>query len=248
MKKTEPNWVIYYKDFIKNEIASSGRTGGVVGVSGGIDSAVCLYLTNKAVGKDNTHPVFLPHRKNSEDIKKKAVKIVEKLNLKLKIYDLRKIIENFKNETGCADKMQIGNFAARVRTAFLYQEAARTDSLVINTSNRTESMTGYFTKWGDEGGDVSPLGNLYKKDVYDLATQVGVPEDIIKSPPSAGFYSSQNDEDELGLDYKTLDRVLMKIDGGKEEEIASGLLNKVKKLIDNSAHKRDKPVTAPRIN
>ncbi len=247
MKKTEKKRILYYKNFIKKQIEEADKSGGVVGISGGIDSAVCMYLTCKAVGKQKTHPVYMPHQKNTRKWDNSIAELTTDLGIELKTYNLKNIIEEFKKLIGSRDQMEVGNFSARVRSAFLYQEAVITNSLVINTSNRSEELTGYFTKWGDEAGDISPLGNLYKKDVYSLGKSLGVPEKILKARPSAGFYENQTDETELGISYPVLDKVLIKIDQKREEDVEPELLKKVKFLIEKSEHKRNKPVTALRI-
>ncbi len=234
------------KQFIENQLKAAGKSGVVVGVSGGIDSAVCCLLAVSALGSTRVYPLFMPHRAEHINLKKPIENMCELFSMELIVFELMDIVCKFKEETGCKEDLLLGNFAARIRTAFLYQHAAVTNSLVINTSNRTEAMLGYCTKWGDQVGDISPIGNLYKAEVYDLGRELGVPLEILEAVPSAGFYSGQEDEKELGISYRELDKIISYIDQGREKEIESDRLLKVKELIRVSKHKRCFPIVPER--
>lgn len=236
------NTAALIEKFIQKKIVESGRTGAVIGVSGGIDSAVCLYLASEALGKKNIHPIFMPSG-NDRALSERVENLCGELGVKLKIYNLKDMVNLYRKKTDPATRMQEGNFTARLRTAFLYSEAESTSSLVINTSNLSEALVGYFTKWGDEAGDISPLGGLYKTEVYDLARYLKVPKEIIETAPTAGFFKGQTDEGELGMDYDKLDKILKAIKEGKTDKYAKNDVDKVQALIRNSAHKRgDIPV------
>ncbi len=235
------NRIDYFEKFIKEKVEGAGKSGGIIGTSGGIDSTVCLYLTVRALGHSMTYALFLPYRDEHLEQEKYIRSMCEDLKVKFVIYDLKDIVSKFIKQTGCRDEVLIGNFAARLRTAYLYQYAARTNSLVINTANRTEIMTGYCTKWGDQAGDISPIGNLYKTEVSEIGKILEIPQNILNAVPSAGFYAGQEDEKELGISYEELDKILHLIDSSKEETADPDNLRKVKKLIKYSEHKRHLP-------
>lgn len=224
--------------FIQKKTVDAGKEGAVIGVSGGLDSAVCLYLVSGALGKKNIHPVFMPSG-NDRDLAARVENLCGELGVMLKIYNLKDMVNVYLEKTGPVTKMQEGNFTTRLRTAFLYSEAESTSSLVINTSNLSETLVGYFTKWGDEAGDISPLGGLYKTEVYELARYLKVPREIIDAVPSAGFFKGQTDESELGMNYDKLDKILIAIKEGKTDKYATDNVGKVQALIRNSVHKRE---------
>ncbi|MFH1416385.1 MAG: NAD+ synthase [Elusimicrobiota bacterium] len=228
-------------EFIRAKIESSRKKGFVIGVSGGLDSSVCLYLVHKAVGSGRTHPVFMPHRPAHGELKKTIGAMCTALGLTMVEYDLGRIIAEFVKETNCSNAVLTGNFAARIRMSFLYHHAAANDLLVVGTGNMTEKMTGYTTKWGDQAGDICPIGGLYKSQVYELAEELGIPESVINVVPSAGFYEGQEDEKELGISYAELDAILRAIAAGSEKELDQNKVNRVKELIEASAHKRRFP-------
>lgn len=225
------------KKFIQKKIVEAGRQGAVIGVSGGVDSAVCLYLCADAVGSENIYPLFMPSR-NDPELSERVENLCRGPGVELKIYNLKDMVSAYLEMAGPATKMQEGNFTARLRTAFLYSEAESTGSLVINTSNLSETLVGYFTKWGDEAGDISPLGELYKTEVYELARYLKIPREIIEAEPTAGFFSGQTDEGELGMGYEKLDGILKAIQTGRPSEYKEEDVKKVQALISDSAHKR----------
>ncbi len=230
------------KEFLVHEVEAAGKKGLVVGVSGGVDSAACLYLAAAALGKEKIRAIYMPHKGGF--VNPHVSLMCGNLGVDLKIYDLSRIATIFSDMTGERDPLLKGNFAARLRSAFLYQEAASLDMLVLNTSNRSEIMTGYFTKWGDQAGDISPFGNYYKSEVQEIAILLGVPEEIVAKAPSPDFFEGQRDEEELGISYRDLDRVLAVLDGNCECKIEDKKHSKVKELFERSLHKRNAPLTA----
>ncbi len=246
IKKIEKKHLEHLKSFIRDSLFTASKKGVVLGASGGVDSSVCLCLAREALGKDKCRAFYMPHRGAGEPAR--ALKLLcSRLGIKLGVYDLRGLTGSFSDMTGTRDPILLGNFAARLRSAFLYGEAGAADLLVMNTSNRSERMTGYFTKWGDETGDISPLGAYYKSEVLTLASYLNIPEPIISAAPSADFHPGQKDEEELGISYKQLDRVLDLIDKGRESGADKRILKKVKAMIEKSSHKRNSPLTAERV-
>ncbi len=234
------------KGFIRENVKAAGKKGVVIGVSGGVDSAACLYLAVSALGKENCLAFHMPH--DGRTMNPEVKLITNKLKVSLSTYDISRIISIFSGMTGETDPLMIGNFAARIRSAFLYREAASRNMLVMNTSNRSEIMTGYFTKWGDEAGDISPFGNYYKSEVYEMASSLGVPEKILQKPPSPDFFQGQRDEEELGISYRELDCALACDGKGEEEKADAELLLKVRELKEKSSHKRNSPIRALRFD
>ena len=234
------------KDFINKEIYAAGKAGAVIGVSGGIDSAVCLALCAQVL--DSVTSVFLPHREEHFKIRETVEKMSRSRNADFQMFDLTPSVGQFAALTRCGDPMLLGNFTARLRTAYLYHMAALNNSLVINTGNRTEILTGYCTKWGDQAGDISPLGDMYKTEVRQMAAALGVPSEILNAPPSAGFFAGQTDELELGISYEELDEALMRYDSGIELSTDSENDALVLNLINRSEHKRKFPATPGRAS
>ncbi len=234
----------FLKDFIARELKASKKRGLVIGLSGGVDSAACLYLAVSAIGKDNVRALYMPHKGSL--VNPDVSLICGILGVKLKIYDLTRLTAIFSDLTGERDPVLKGNFAARLRNAFLYQEAASLDMLVLNTSNRSEIMTGYFTKWGDQAGDISPFADYYKSEVLQMASILGVPGEILSKAPSPDFFEGQTDKEELGISYSELDKTLAVMDRGEECKADSRNLLKLKRLIEKSSHKRNSPLMAKR--
>ncbi len=235
----------FLKQFIVRELEGSGKKGLVIGLSGGVDSAASLYLAVSAVGKDNMRALYLPHKGGL--VNPDVSVICGILGVKLKIYDLTRLTSIFSDLTGERDPVLRGNFAARLRSAFLYQEAASLDMLVLNTSNRSEIMTGYFTKWGDQAGDISPFADYYKSEVLQMASIMGVPEKIISKAPSPDFFEGQSDEEELGISYRELDGALDILNKEGENKKSGPSISKVKTLIEKNSHKRNSPIKAKRL-
>lgn len=200
--------------FIKNYFHRSGRQAAVVGVSGGVDSSTVLTLCAKALGPQRVYPVYIPYqpvtaRKTLENVKKvmKLAKIPKK---NLLIEDITDQINVFMKKHSGITKIDLGNKIARERMSLLYYHARRLKGLVVGTSNKSESLLGYFTLHGDGAWDIGPIAHLYKTEVKKLARSLGVPREIIDTPPTAGLWRSQTDEGELGFSYEIADSILKK--------------------------------------
>ena len=238
--------------FLAEKLRKVGAEGYVLGVSGGIDSAVVLRLCARAVGKDKVLALFIPEKDSPKSDLEDAKMLCAKEGVKLRIIDMTDIIEEFKDAVGGkVDRKSLANVKARCRMTVLYHFANAERRLVAGTSNKTEMLIGYFTKFGDGGADLEPIGDLYKTEVRQLAKVMGVPAKIIKKVPTAGLWKGQTDEGEMGISYDRLDAILMGIELGLgEKDIADRADTKVKEvrrisgMIRLSSHKRKPPPAA----
>jgi NAD+ synthase len=238
--------------WIADYIRSAGAEGAVFGVSGGIDSAVVCGLAARGLGRERCLGLALPIGNVEEDLELARV-TAEIFGVRLVVPELGPAfvaVERALTEaSGEIDRdrpadaqrdLAIANLKPRLRMTALYYFATITNSLVVGTGNRAELSVGYFTKWGDGGVDLLPLGNLTKGMVRDLATELGVPGRVMERPPSAGLWEGQTDEAELGLTYEQLDRYLM--DGSSGDAEADGLIRALHLI---SRHKREPLPVAP---
>ncbi len=220
-----------------------------MGVSGGVDSSVVAHLCVRALGRKKTWMFFLPERGVTPPEDKRDVRTISKqLGIQVKTIDIAPLLKPFRGVLR-PHLLALANLKARIRMCILYYHANARRALVVGTGNRSELRMGYFTKYGDGGCDLLPLGALYKTQVRALARYLGVPQSIIEKTPSAGLWPGQTDEAELGLSYEVLDRVLVALDlGFAPAEIARALhvsLAVVRKVIRREAsnqHKLSPPV------
>jgi NAD+ synthase len=224
-------------------VASAGAKGAVLGMSGGIDSSVAAALCKRAF-PETTLGVIMPC--HSMDIDRQHAELVaKKFHIPFKVVILNEAFDTLMKSLpaegyDAATRMLAeNNIKPRLRMITLYYLANRLNYLVIGSSNRSELSVGYFTKHGDGGSDLIPLGNLAKKQVRELAEYLDIPREIIDKPPSAGLWDGQTDEGELGLAYDELDRYLIT---GKAEP---GIKEKIDSKIKQSAHKRCLPPIPP---
>lgn len=239
-------------DFIRDETGKAGVSGIVVGISGGIDSALTATLAVKAMGKDRVLGIHMPESNltpaaDSEDAKTLA----DWLGIEYRTIDISGIISAFMAavpESESADRLTRGNLKARTRMSLLYFHANRLNRMVIGTGNKTEILLGYYTKYGDGGVDLEPIGGLYKTEVWELSRRLGIPEPLITKKPSAGLWAGQTDEAELGISYVKVDEVLRMIEEGVEPEkilnktgISAEQLGSVSRRIERNEHKRKAP-------
>lgn len=230
--------------WLREYAAQAGARGYVVGLSGGIDSACTAALCQQAVG-EHVLGVLLPCYSSPEDAGMARL-VAESLSLKTVTVDLGPAYDALLSElpSGVSD-MARANTKPRLRMTTLYALAQTNNFLVAGTGNRSELAIGYFTKYGDGGVDVEPLGELYKWQVRQLARELGVPQPVIDRPPSAGLWAGQTDEGELGIAYDDLDATLAAIEAGQTQDINPALLDRVLQLTAASAHKRAMPPTCP---
>ncbi|KUO50647.1 MAG: NAD(+) synthetase [Desulfitibacter sp. BRH_c19] len=226
---------LYLVNWLKDKISNAGAKGGVLGISGGIDSAVVAALMKRAY-PDGTLGVIMPCHSNPKDIEYGHL-LTNALDLEFVETDLSPVFDTMlvslmtKNENNIA----IANIKPRLRMTTLYYYASLKNYLVIGTGNRSEILTGYYTKYGDGGVDMEPIGGLYKCQVYQLAKHLNIPEAIIQRAPSAGLWEHQTDEEEMGISYRELDKYLCK------QDTSERVVDIADKLIAKSKHKREMP-------
>lgn len=223
-------------NWIKTQVKEAKAKGVVVGLSGGIDSSVVAALSKKALG-DNVLGLIMPCMSESSD-EEHAFLVASFLKIKTERIILDTVYEKLLDIFPSGNKLAMANLKPRLRMLTLYYFANNLNYLVAGTGNKSEIMVGYFTKYGDGGVDVLPLGKLLKTEVKKLAEELGIPKEIIEKRPSAGLWPEQADEKELGIIYDELDRVILALESGKKEELDSHILAKVESLIKASEHKR----------
>ncbi|MFC1646956.1 NAD+ synthase [Patescibacteria group bacterium] len=238
-------------EFLRNIFGKTGFSKAIVGVSGGVDSAVSTILTIKALGKDTVFPILMPCGLLSTDSTLDGMSFVQGLSVpmsNISRIDIKNSVDALSAQLGEVDNLRRGNLMARARMMVLFDQAKKRQALVVGTENRSEHLLGYFTRFGDEASDVEPIINLYKTQVYELARYLGVSEKILSKAPSAGLWPEQTDEKEFGFTYKDADEIMYLLFDEKksiDEIIASGIdgevVKKVKFRIDSNAFKHNLP-------
>jgi len=238
-------------DFIRAILMAAGRESLVIGLSGGIDSAVAAGLAARALGADKVLGVMMPYATSSAASVDDAVETAAVLGLKTEKIDITPMAETFLANIPTGDLIRRGNVMARCRMIVLYDISARDGSLVLGTGNRTEDLLGYTTMYGDNACALNPLGQLYKTEIRLLARHLGLPDAVLDKAPSADLWEGQADEDELGYTYAEVDRLLVHmIDQGlgpKQMEtlgFGSTLVRKVSDRVKAMAFKRSSPPVA----
>lgn len=196
-------------DFIRDAVETTGCSGVVLGLSGGIDSAVSAGLAARALGAERVHTLLLPYSESSPDSANDAKAVAESFGLTPRTIEITAMVDPyFAAEEPEADRVRRGNLMARVRMAVLFDQAKASGSLVLGTSNKTEILLGYSTIFGDNASSINPLGDLYKCQIVQLAQHLGVPQQVIDKKPSADLWPGQSDEEELGFSYALADEIL----------------------------------------
>ncbi|MGB7537417.1 MAG: NAD+ synthase [Anaerolineales bacterium] len=194
--------------FLLEEITRTGMARGVVGLSGGVDSALACFLAAEALGPANVLAVRMPYKQSSADSLKHAEQVIQATGVKSLTIDITPMVEPLFAQVPSIDARRKGNIMARERMIILFDQSAECNGLVIGTGNKTEIMLGYTTLYGDSACALNPLGDLYKTQVRQLSLAVGVPEAIVAKPPTADLWSGQTDEGELGFTYEDVDKLL----------------------------------------
>ncbi len=231
--------------FIREKVDGSGAAGVVLGLSGGIDSALVMKLCCDALGKHRVEALLLPDSEVPGPDEKDAGEYASSLGVPVRRIAISSQVALVAGATGASDARVVGNIKARVRMILLYAVANMRNLRVAGTGNKSELLTGYFTKYGDGAADFLPIGDLYKTEVRQLASQLKLPSRFLEKSPSAGLWEGQTDEGELGMPYEQLDSILLAMENHmsapevvRRTGIRSDIVDRVFSMVDSSSHKR----------
>jgi NAD+ synthase len=248
--------------FVADVVDDAGADGAVIGLSGGVDSTTVAYLAVDALGADRVHGLVMPSDVSGAANMSDAERVAEELGVDYDVVDIDGIVEAVLSaapDDGLRERAAegtepartaVGNVRVRARAVLNYVVANAENRVVLGTGNRSEAMTGYYTKYGDQAVDCNPIGPFYKQQVRQLATDLGVPDRVVEKPPSAEMWLDQTDEGEMGLDYDTLDAVLaLHVDGPLSaaatvralDGVTAAQVERVDELVAASEHKRHMP-------
>jgi NAD+ synthase len=239
-------------EFIRAQLPQAGFEKVLLGLSGGIDSALVAYLAAEAIGPQNVLAVLMPYRTSSPQSRGDAETVVADLGLPSELVDISGIVDAyFDAARQDAAPLRRGNFMARARMMVLYDHSVTWGGLVVGTGNKTETLIGYSTLWGDSASAFNPIGDLYKSQVRQLSAAVGVPDAILRKAPSADLWPGQTDEDEVGFSYAEVDRILFRLVDRRldiDEVVADGfeaeLVERIDRMVAGSEFKRQVPPIA----
>jgi NAD+ synthase len=238
--------------FIRDETAKAGLKRAVVGVSGGVDSALAVALASEALGPEKVLGLFTPYRHSSEESRRHALQLAKLFGFRLDEVPITKQIDAYFADNGgdVAGRIRVGNKMARERKSIEY-DRSWPDGIVIGTSNKTELLLGYGTQFGDMAAGINPIGDLYKTQIREVAIYVGVPPEIVRKPPTAELWEGQTDEDELGFTYAEADLILYHMVDRRlspreliENGFDASLVNKIREMVRRSHYKRVMPLIA----
>ncbi|MFX1250195.1 MAG: NAD+ synthase [Promethearchaeota archaeon] len=240
------------EQFLKTRLEEARLNGYVIGLSGGVDSATSATILVRAIGADMVKGLFLPTTTTPEKDLGDIEELCKKLQIVLRQIDVQPLLDKFSKQIALGINSRTpewSNLKARFRQAIWYFFANQANYLVCGNGNKSELMIGYYTKFGDAAADVLPLGDIYKTHVMELAKYLEVPEAIINKPPSAGLWKDQIDEEEIGMTYELLDKILFLLEQFRKPQEISEILGipvervyNIENLISKSEHKRRGPI------
>jgi NAD+ synthase len=247
--KLAPHTEATLHQFLRSHLQEAGASGLLVGLSGGIDSALCARLARDAVGPERTQALLLPDSMTPPELRAETAEYARQLGISVRTFDISGPEAGFRALfPDVNDRVSWGNVKARIRMTVDYLWAREHQLLVVGTGNKSELLMGYFTKWGDGGADLLPIGDLYKTQVRALAAQLELPAAIQERAPSAGLWEGQTDEEELGLPYSQLDQILFGLEQLRTpKEIAKTMgiplekVQAVESTVEKTRHKRRLP-------
>jgi len=251
LKVNEPLLTEWLIAFLRDEITRRrGFKSAVVGVSGGVDSALVAFLLARALGPENVYGIRMPYRTSSQDSLDHANLVQQATGINLQTIEITGAADGYLNLCPDADGRRRGNVMARIRMTVLFDQSQKMGTIPVGTGNKTERLFGYYTWHADDSPPINPLGDLYKTQVWDLATYLGVPEVIVSKPASADLIVGQTDESDFGISYPKADRILFYLLRGFTETrllemgFPASEVTLVKRRLDTTHWKRHLPTTA----
>ncbi|MBI5503523.1 MAG: NAD+ synthase [Deltaproteobacteria bacterium] len=237
--------------FVAREVGKVGLSRVVLGLSGGVDSAVSAAIAARALGGANVLGVLMPYKSSSPESEEDARAVAEALQIETLLVDISAQVDTYFDRFPDASRLRRGNKMARERMTVLYDQSAARSALVIGTSNKTELLLGYGTLYGDMASALNPIGDLYKTQVWGLARHLGLPSSVIEKAPTADLWAGQTDENELGFSYHEVDRLLywMIDERCAQDELEAmgfeaGFIERIARMVRSSQFKRRLPVIA----
>ena len=235
--------------FLKTEITRTGYSRAVIGLSGGIDSALSCFLAAEALGPQNVLAVRMPYKSSSRDSLEDAQRVIDATGVQSMTVEITEMVDPLIAKFPDMDNMRKGNIMARTRMIVLYDQSAAFRGLVVGTGNKTEILLGYTTLFGDSANALNPIGDLYKTQVRQLSQALGVPDSILQKAPSADLWAGQTDEGELGYTYAEVDQLLYLLVDQRytpEECVDAGFAaNFVKTVVDRVRRNHFKRILPP---
>lgn len=222
--------------WIRHQVTMAGAGGAVLGMSGGLDSSVAAALCKHAL-HDAVRGLILPCHSDLSD-EAHALTVARQFDITTSKVDLGPVFDLLKTTLQPGSRLSLGNLKARLRMVVIYYYANELGYLVVGSGNKSELMTGYFTKHGDGAVDLLPLGGLLKTQVRQLARGLTIPREILDKPPSAGLWEGQTDEGEIGITYEELDRAILALQGSQSDHLGDEVLDRVRQMISRTHHKR----------
>jgi NAD+ synthase len=255
-KKSQPNpphtqTIAILTQFIREEITKAGLKKAVLGLSGGIDSAIVCALAAQALGPQNIYAICMPYATSNPESEAHALACAKRYGVNYEVIKITAMIDTyFRAYAMDASRLRRGNKMARERMTILYDHSVKYSALVLGTSNKTELLLGYGTQHGDMASALNPIGDIYKSDIFDLARTLDIPAPIINKAPSADLWVGQSDEEELGFTYAHVDSLLKKMIDERvtpkalEKEFGAEFVQAIIKKIKASQFKRRPPLIA----
>ena len=237
--------------FVRDEVRKVGIKKAVLGLSGGIDSALVAFIAAEALGPENVHAICMPYKASNPESEAHARLVATACGVQFSVVPITPMVDAYFGQFPDADNMRRGNKMARERMTILFDHSALLSALVLGTSNKTELLLGYGTLYGDMASALNPIGDLYKSHVWQLSEAMGVPQEVVRKQPSADLWAGQTDEEELGFSYRQVDELLYRMVDlrlTREELVTAGFagefIDTIYRKIQNSHFKRRLPVIA----
>jgi len=237
--------------FVRDEVHKVGLKKVVLGLSGGIDSALVAFVAAEALGPENVHAICMPYKSSNPESEAHARLVAQACGVNFTVVPITTMVDAYFGMFPEADNMRRGNKMARERMTILFDHSAQLAALVLGTSNKTELLLGYGTLYGDMASALNPIGDLYKSQVWQLSEAMSVPRDVIDKKPSADLWAGQTDEEELGFSYRQVDELLyrmvdlrMTVNELMAEGFGREFIDNIYSKVQNSHFKRRLPVIA----